>query len=308
MKKLTILSASAIALIACAGSTQAQTVSVQFPGYYSGIYNGLTPTSSAGVLPETNFNVIEPLPNYQAGPPSVGQQGFFSGFTNITQADVVTSTNQPTANPGVLLSNTGATTGVTFNLTGLSGGTISSRSPQGTSLPGADGQLTGSVFYSSTGLSLSMGGLIPTEAYDLIAYVNEPDYEGPLNVQATLNGSSFYLTTSAQGPAPTYSPSVTSYIQSTTTTANSNPALSYATANYVEFTGVSGAVLNADALSVVGVSQNPYNSAATVPFAGLTGFQVIDVGAVPEPSTWAMMLGGLGMLAFCVRRKAASVK
>jgi hypothetical protein len=29
---------------------------------------------------------------------------------------------------------------------------------------------------------------------------------------------------------------------------------------------------------------------------------------VPEPSTWAMMLGGLGMLAFVVRRKANLAK
>jgi hypothetical protein len=30
--------------------------------------------------------------------------------------------------------------------------------------------------------------------------------------------------------------------------------------------------------------------------------------AVPEPSTWAMMLGGLVMLGFCVRRKASLLK
>jgi len=35
-------------------------------------------------------------------------------------------------------------------------------------------------------------------------------------------------------------------------------------------------------------------------FANLNGFQI---EVAPEPSTWAMLFGGLGMLAFFVRRK-----
>jgi hypothetical protein len=30
---------------------------------------------------------------------------------------------------------------------------------------------------------------------------------------------------------------------------------------------------------------------------------IVDVSVVPEPSTWAMLLGGLGLLAFCVRMR-----
>jgi hypothetical protein len=33
----------------------------------------------------------------------------------------------------------------------------------------------------------------------------------------------------------------------------------------------------------------------------------VGLDAVPEPSTWAMLLGGLALLAFCVRRKAVLV-
>jgi hypothetical protein len=34
---------------------------------------------------------------------------------------------------------------------------------------------------------------------------------------------------------------------------------------------------------------------------------IVDVAVVPEPSTWAMLLGGLGLLAFCVRMRRTQV-
>ena len=41
----------------------------------------------------------------------------------------------------------------------------------------------------------------------------------------------------------------------------------------------------------------------TRPGTAGTGFSEIQGFAVPEPSTYAMMLGGLALLGFCVRRK-----
>lgn len=39
---------------------------------------------------------------------------------------------------------------------------------------------------------------------------------------------------------------------------------------------------------------------ANVPHSGITGLQIEEV--VPEPSTYALLLGGLGLLAFLRRR------
>ncbi len=296
MKTLS-LSTVSLGFIALASAAQAQTVGVQFPGYYDNMYGQLSPTSTAGVVPESNFNLAMPVLNGV-------QSQFFTGVLSVSNANLVNSSDTPQL--PVLLDNTGGATTASFSLTPLDtvdGGNISSRSVQGSSLPGADGNLTNQGFFGSDGLSLSLAGLNPTHNYDLIAYVNEPDYYGPYNVQVSLGSSSFFLTTTSNA-AP-----VSTYIGSTTTTANSNTSLAYPTANYVEFAGISGATLDSTALTVLGVSPNPYNSAATVPTAGLTGFQIIDLGAsVPEPSSWAMMLGGLGVLGLYVRRKSALQK
>jgi hypothetical protein len=34
----------------------------------------------------------------------------------------------------------------------------------------------------------------------------------------------------------------------------------------------------------------------------------VDVGAVPEPATWAMMIGGFGMVGGAMRRRRVSTK
>jgi hypothetical protein len=48
---------------------------------------------------------------------------------------------------------------------------------------------------------------------------------------------------------------------------------------------------------VVGVNNSAFNG----PFVGLTGTHVI--ASVPEPETYAMMMAGLGMMGFMVRRR-----
>jgi opacity protein-like surface antigen len=95
MKKLAILTASAIAALCLPSAAQAQTVSVQFPSYYSNPYNDLngsagggnTPTVTAGVVPAANWNAALGNANvagsYQNTPNSfVGGNGAYT--TDIT--------------------------------------------------------------------------------------------------------------------------------------------------------------------------------------------------------------------------------
>jgi len=51
---------------------------------------------------------------------------------------------------------------------------------------------------------------------------------------------------------------------------------------------------------------------ASFPSSGaeMDGFQLVELGSpsVPEPSTWTIMLGGLGLLILIVRRKSPLLK
>jgi len=86
--------------------------------------------------------------------------------------------------------------------------------------------------------------------------------------------------------------------------------------NYV--TQMTGAVANS------GAPTNPSTFTLTTPLSGIDGIRLIGpsggtssfigadeievfAGAVPEPSTWALMLGGAGLLAWLVRRRAVRV-
>ena len=67
--------------------------------------------------------------------------------------------------------------------------------------------------------------------------------------------------------------------------------------NYTEYTDIT--------LNSTGSISFTYAPPPTVPGEGdLSGVQLVEI-ATPEPSTYAMMLGGLALLGFCVRRKAA---
>jgi hypothetical protein len=77
-------------------------------------------------------------------------------------------------------------------------------------------------------------------------------------------------------------------------TGNNNGSTFVAGINYVEF----DSVVATDNSIVVTIAAN--NTGQN--FANINGFQI---EVVPEPSTYAMMIGGLAFLAFCVRRKLA---
>ena len=90
--------------------------------------------------------------------------------------------------------------------------------------------------------------------------------------------------------------SFTGYVAGTSTYDGSGtPPSGIKAADYVEFTGLTAADLQ---INFGGYQSN----------AGMNGIQIVQdlsTPAVPEPSTWAMMLGGLGVLGFCLRRKSA---
>ena len=54
----------------------------------------------------------------------------------------------------------------------------------------------------------------------------------------------------------------------------------------------------------VGIGTADFSSTGTATFSDFT----LTATTTPEPSTWALMLGGLGLLAFIVRRRKASIR
>jgi hypothetical protein len=79
--------------------------------------------------------------------------------------------------------------------------------------------------------------------------------------------------------------------------------------NYDTLTGLSVPTGTKGILLDFGAERDAYNG--NTYFVG-SGFQEIqafgDAVVVPEPSTWAMMIGGLAFLGLCIRRKSASTK
>ncbi len=67
-------------------------------------------------------------------------------------------------------------------------------------------------------------------------------------------------------------------------------------ANTLEFTGLTGSSFTYTQPDGYGATSN-----------SISGFEIVEVAAAPEPSTWAMMFGGIACLAFYVRRRAAQV-
>ncbi len=157
-----------------------------------------------------------------------------------------------------------------------------------TSTPsGADETLNnGLVFAFANPLTLSLSG-IPYASYSLVVY--SLDSFGNTPSFFTLGTTTLY----ANGPSgPTASGYVDgsaatayTYIRATATTA----ATATAGADYVVFTGLSGATqtLTVQDTNSSGIANGP----------SLEAFQIINTtAAAPEPGTWAVVLCGAGVL------------
>ena len=145
---------------------------------------------------------------------------------------------------------------------------------------------------------------IPYATYEVIAYVNSDHVNTATNASygnIALGGASggnatyYYKTV---GPVSYTSAQLTAgaeYIQTTATTdaGSGNPV-----ADYAIFTGVTGSsfTLTNSAEGTAGSGNN----------TGLTGIQIVDTSAVPEPSTVALAAIGLVGLMLIKRRGAAT--
>lgn len=284
MKQLLSLSTAVLCLLSFTGTTQAQSlVGVQFPQYYGapvspmngGGGNGYT----GGVVQQTDWNVANGFTN--GGPGSNGP--------TLTNSNLLTNTYGNSANtPGVIVDSTGAATGLTFALTNAAYG---DHGNNGGSFPSpvwyAPGGLTdayiaqGSMASESTATPVSLAftsGIDDSHTYNLYIYTSALWYYGAVNEAVNLGSTTYYILNPSS--------SLSGWVQSTATSAGAAT-----TGDYVEFTNVSGSVLDGGIVTMTGSG------------SGLGGFQLQDLGgATPEPS--AMMLIGVGLvgLVFFVRR------
>ena len=298
MKKLFVVGVTALGLLPVATPSQAQTaVGVQFSAYYgsagdnlNGGYSNYPTGYYAGAYLQQYWNVANNSTGTGNGVPS----------DPITNASLINGSNNSPVT--TTYDSTGATSSLTFSLSGM----VDNRySAGGGSFPNLNDGSTGeysqfnpngnlSLFLQggveavdgSGSLTLTLGGLNPTTNYDLYVYVSSLNFAGSQSASVTFNGTTYYLATDGG--------TLTGLTQSSDTTGSSGAP----TADYVEFTNVSGAQLNADAVSESGA------------YTGLSGFQVVTASssAVPEPSTvWLGVLGFLGLAVHLRRRRLAQI-
>lgn len=240
---------------------------VEFPQYYGGLCAPLNGSGSgtggytAGVIQQRYWNVANAFTN--AGPGS--------GAGTVTNSNFVTYQDTSTGSTN-LLDSTGSNSGVQFTVTNAVEGDWSSdyeSFPVASTTAGgnADTDLARGVIFSSstTPVTLALTSLNPNHTYNVIAYVGSPWWSGSVNIAVSLGGTTYYVNNDSKGI-------LTTWTCSTATTAATAPI-----ANYVEFTGILGSVLNSEVLTVKGVN------------SGLSGFQIADTGGAPQVPTglWA---------------------
>lgn len=127
---------------------------------------------------------------------------------------------------------------------------------------------TGALSTSSSPVVLTLSGLNPADTYSLITYTMSNTQSA---VEGTLTGGATYWLKNGAYNDCTY----TEGLATTSATA--------VTGDYFEYTNITGVTTLTYSISNQGGA-----------FGDMPGFQLIET--VPEPSTYAMMIGGLGML------------
>lgn len=222
--------------------------------------------SSAGLVPETIWNSDTTTTTFYPTNPT-----YNTGLSNLVDSTgTPTGISERTANDG--MGGGSPSPGSFYNNpnTGFSGGNAALYT---------NGEL--GAYQNGHTFLLSLSGLDPAATYDLILYTTAFQGDGSTtHLTALFNNTSYFTPTStSQGSFVTVAPYDGSY----------------GLANYLEWGGISGAAINSQAISI--------SSSAGQGFI-FNGFQLV-LDAAPEPSTWAMMLAGLGLLSFCVRRQRA---
>lgn len=246
-------------------SSQAQTiVGVQFGPY--NLLNGVNYTAQNLTAGIDAYDVN----NWNSYQPAGGSSGTYS-----------LSGGTPNSDPA-LINSTGASTGIGFSVnftradnTGSTGTGMAQTPYYESTGPGQQFLAGNGITVDGSPMTINLSGLSTTDSYTLVAYVSGLFYGG-LEASWSLGSQTFYVDN-------TNNNALGSWVQGTATSAGSATA-----ANYVEFDNITAPT---GTLSFTGTGIDGGQP-------GLMGFQLIDDGssAVPEPSTWAMLFGGLGSL------------
>ena len=132
--------------------------------------------------------------------------------------------------------------------------------------------------------SFEFSGLNPDDTYTLVVYGNDEASNG--------GGRSFEITTDGQSEFL----NLVSTAGYASVGGSPTDGIATYSGNYLEFQGLaaSGGNLTFDILGLTNSNE-----------VDITGFQLEDTGVIPEPSTWALLLGGLAALVFIRRRATA---
>ena len=286
MKRTLALATFAIAA-SLAVSAQAQTItSIQF----------VNPNGNANNLPITPAQVagVDAVANWNIGPTS--------NFYVYTGSNGETDTNS-----GSLITSSGGTSAIGYNVLSAGGAyypgnSVTSPAGNAAMLQGgvtAVGTNTGGYYPGSANLTIS--GLAIGDNYTFIVYVGGPQYLlGEASISDAFLGNTLYFASPNGGFAAT---PVTTLVNNASTNdfsvtdANNPGAVStnYAT-NYVEFSGITGVTSDTVSLTEIGSWPNGAFLSGTAGSMAMTISAIQVVDNVPEPSTYAMMVGGLGML------------
>jgi hypothetical protein len=314
MKKAFGISCAVFSLLATAGLSQAQIItSIQFTRGEYGQGVPLTSSETAGI------------PAYAASDWN-SETTYGSGQGNV-QHDWSDNTFLTETNSVALKTSTGGASPITYSVGSygnINDGTgFSSGSNNAYLMNGAAATATGinpntSSVYNP--VTLTLNGLSSSDTYEFIVYLSGgPSIATEGSIGLNGGATDFFLTPNG-GYGLTPSSTFVAATQTSDFVAGNGGSGSFIenlpggpqsyTANYATFTdtNATSATFTLNALGTYPNGNFVENAAGGNTPVGIAGIQIIDIAAVPEPSTWAIMLGGLGMLAFCVRRKAASIK
>jgi hypothetical protein len=281
MNKKVVITAIAAATLTLVSSASAQIIGVDF---YLGSQTNQTPGSSAVVGPDPSagwYNEVDP-----------------STMPGIGSVPLLNSSDAATT----------ATFGFNQGGNTLSGNPIynSNHGPEGSANATltADQQLyNGSVtaVASSWSQELVLQN-IPYASYAVYLLVNAPrvasDTPNMYGSVQLFNGgvvggaSTTYFFENSNQVNASIPPSL-GYVQATGTSM-ANATLG---ANYVLFTGLTNPNVTFDFVDPTASGQ-PYTNNIT-----LGAIEIVNLAAAPEPSTYAMLLAGLGLLTICARRR-----